>query len=474
MKARPTTGLRVVLAILACMVSGAVGSAQEPAPLLQGPVVVEQDVRDESPVSGPGPIHEAIEVPALRTTAAERVDRSPPPPIYERPGTARPAPTAQWVPGYWEWDSARGDFLWVTGVWRVPPPGRSWVNGSWQRDEHGWYRVPGSWSDHRSASAGAGGAAGASGLVSIPPTPAPNSQPSFQRADYDPTRDGPPSEHPEERIGPAPNPNSFYVPGYYEPRGTTVVWHPGFWARSQPGWNWIPAQWIRRPDGWTFQPGFWSRTPASRGPFAPVGPVNTGRNPASNLAAAPASTAASREMSLGSDVPALTANGSTTNPGLPAGGEPGGSAATGYRYQVARPAFDPTGGDPNNRLFDAYYMQNAGSGLGSDPYPIPGLNPLTGRPYGDPAYLPGGPFDPRQDPSNTGRSTSRTRNPAGTNQPAGNRRLPPAPYGYAYDAYGRLYRISPYARPLPGYNYGPGRNPANRAAAFVNRLLNGF
>ncbi len=24
------------------------------------------------------------------------------------------------------------------------------------------------------------------------------------------------------------------------------VWAPGFWARSQPGWDWVPARWVRR------------------------------------------------------------------------------------------------------------------------------------------------------------------------------------------------------------------------------------
>ncbi|MEA2632563.1 MAG: hypothetical protein QOE66_2782, partial [Chloroflexota bacterium] len=64
-------------------------------------------------------------------------------PIVERPGGVPPSPNSQWVEGYWEWDGRRKDFVWMTGIWRVPPPGTFWVNGYWRRDDRGWYRVPG-------------------------------------------------------------------------------------------------------------------------------------------------------------------------------------------------------------------------------------------------------------------------------------------------------------------------------------------
>ena len=43
----------------------------------------------------------------------------------------------------------QNDYVWVTGTWRDPPPGRFWVNGYWKRDDKGWYRVPGFWSDRQ-------------------------------------------------------------------------------------------------------------------------------------------------------------------------------------------------------------------------------------------------------------------------------------------------------------------------------------
>ncbi|HEX8200385.1 MAG TPA: hypothetical protein VF590_07855, partial [Isosphaeraceae bacterium] len=186
-----------------------------------------------------GPLHEAFLSPA-RDAEPEHVDKAPPPPIQERPGVDRPSPQAEWIGGYWQWDEGRRDFVWVTGTWRVPPPGRFWVNGYWKRDERGWFRVAGFWSDRRT-----------------------------DRIDY--RKDGPPADHPAEEIGEAPGPEYFYVPGQYYPDGDGVVWKPGFWAKAQPGWAWVPAQWVRQPEGWVFQEGYWDRTLEDRGTlFSPA------------------------------------------------------------------------------------------------------------------------------------------------------------------------------------------------------------
>ena len=90
--------------------------------------------------------------PAPRGVSLARKDRkpvlvqkTPPAPITERPAVDPPSANAQWIEGYWEWDAGRKDFVWVTGTWRVAPPGRFWVNGYWKRDQQGWYRVPGFW-----------------------------------------------------------------------------------------------------------------------------------------------------------------------------------------------------------------------------------------------------------------------------------------------------------------------------------------
>jgi hypothetical protein len=186
-----------------------------------------------------GPLHEAFLSPAKDGTP-RKVSQPPPAPITERPGVDTNNPEAQWLKGYWEWDTERKDFVWVTGTWRVPPPGRIWVDGYWMRDVQGWYRVPGFWSDRKT------------------------DRTNFRKY-------GPPAEHPLDEPGPAPSPNDFYIPGQYYPDGDGVVWKPGYWGKSVPGWAWVPAQWVRRPEGWTFQDGYWDRILDDRGTlFAPA------------------------------------------------------------------------------------------------------------------------------------------------------------------------------------------------------------
>ena len=95
-----------------------------------------------------GPLHEAFLSPRKDRNPIH-VATAPPTPISERPAVDPPSASAQWIEGYWEWDAGRKDYVWVTGTWRVPPPGRFWVNGYWKRDQDGWYRVPGFWSDRK-------------------------------------------------------------------------------------------------------------------------------------------------------------------------------------------------------------------------------------------------------------------------------------------------------------------------------------
>jgi len=186
-----------------------------------------------------GPVHEAF-----LSTRGDReppiLPQSPPPPVIERPVLESSDPRAIWIGGYWDWDRDRDDFVWVTGTWRVPPPGRLWVNTYWKRDENGWRRIPGFWSDRRTS-----------------------------RLDY--RAKGPPTIRPAEDPGPPPEPNCFYIPGEYVPEGDGIIWKKGYWANAQPGWSWVPARWVRQPEGWVFQDGFWDRPLETRGVlFAPA------------------------------------------------------------------------------------------------------------------------------------------------------------------------------------------------------------
>jgi hypothetical protein len=123
-------------------------------PALEGPT--ESPAAREGRVlpRSPDPIspHETIGSPP-NGREPERIGSAPPPPIAERPGNAPPGPTAQWIEGSWEWDGARQDFVWVTGSWQVPPPGKFWVNGFWRRDDRGWHHVPGFWCARRDEAA---------------------------------------------------------------------------------------------------------------------------------------------------------------------------------------------------------------------------------------------------------------------------------------------------------------------------------
>ncbi len=198
-----------------------------------------------------GPLHEAFLSPA-RDQEPEKLDSSPPPPITELPGADKPnSDNAQWINGYWEWDGTLKDFVWVSGTWRLPPPNRFWVNGYWRRDDQVWYRVRGFWSDEQT-----------------------------NQIVYHKT--GPPENRPKEEVKASPGDGHFYIPGQYIPEkkdSDTVVWKPGFWTKSQPGWSWTPSQWVKQPEGWIFQEGFWDRPLEQRGTaYAPVQVAPDARN----------------------------------------------------------------------------------------------------------------------------------------------------------------------------------------------------
>ncbi len=207
-------------------------------------VAPPNELADESGISPltEGPVHEAFLAPGSQA-AYVTVERAPPKPIVERPGVEKTDGRAVWIPGYWDWDPTRDDFVWVTGTWRVPPPGRFWVNGFWQRDEDGWTRIPGFWSGE-----------------------------SADELTY--FDEGPPEQRVEEAVPPAPEVDQevFYVPGQYEPSPAgPVTWRSGYWTQVQPNWCWVPSYWIWQPRGWLYVPGYWDYVLDRRGTlFAPA------------------------------------------------------------------------------------------------------------------------------------------------------------------------------------------------------------
>jgi hypothetical protein len=188
-----------------------------------------------------GPIHEAYANPVEGQPAPlPPITQEPPAPIEEVPADQKPqGDNIQWIPGYWGWDDSRNDFLWVSGFWRSPPPGRRWMAGSWHQAATGWQWTPGFWAPVETTE-----------VSYLPPPPAPlEAGPSV----------------------PAPTADYLYVPGSWVYVDTHYVWRPGTWILHRPGWVWVPSHYRWTPAGYIFVPGYWDYPLADRGLlFAPV------------------------------------------------------------------------------------------------------------------------------------------------------------------------------------------------------------
>lgn len=186
-----------------------------------------------------GPIHEAFASPAvLDPLPSPIVPKEPPPDIVEEPPPYLPE-GAVWIPGYWAWDDERDDFVWVSGVARVPPPSMRFVPGYWAKVEGGWQRVAGFWTREDEG-----------------------------ELEY---RPAPPASLESGPSSPAPGDDHFWVPGTWVYRPTGFVWQVGYWAPYQPDWIWVPARWVWTPAGCLYLPGYWDYRLGFRGQlFAPI------------------------------------------------------------------------------------------------------------------------------------------------------------------------------------------------------------
>jgi hypothetical protein len=244
-----TTRLRLIAVVGTSLLAGwfvplAVGQgpgyppARMPQEAGEPPPVPGEDGIDVQPR---GPVHEAFALPpGVAPQAGPIVTKKPPDPIPEMPPEQRPeGDNVQWIPGYWAWDVQRNDYLWVSGLWRVPPAGRKWVPGAWNRVEGGYQWTPGFWAP-----------AGQDEMQYLPPPP--------ESLDNGPS-------------GPPPDDNSFYTPGNWLYQSSRYVWQPGCWQAYRPGLIWIPAYYYGTPGGYVFVPGYWDWPLDGRGLlFAPV------------------------------------------------------------------------------------------------------------------------------------------------------------------------------------------------------------
>ena len=199
-----------------------------------------------------GPVHEAFALPVVNDPKPGlTVAKQPPAPVEEAPPDQKPAgQNVQWISGYWSWDASRDDFLWVSGVWREPPPGRQWVPGYWNQVEGGYQWVAGAWVPVSQAASGTQAQAAAQNQSAYVPAPPASLE------------TGPNS--------PAPSANVFWSPGSWYWQDTRYVWRPGFWAAVQPSWVWIPPHYVWTPGGNLFVEGYWDLPLASsRHPLRP-------------------------------------------------------------------------------------------------------------------------------------------------------------------------------------------------------------
>ena len=236
------------LALVGLLGGVAVAVPLTPAPA-QPPIQIPPASPDGVEVLTRGPVHEAFASTAEMPTAGPVVTQLPPNPVEELPPDQKPeGDNVQWVPGYWHFDEDRTDFIWVSGFWRVPPPGRVWLPGSWREVPGGRQWVHGFWQE-------------------VVPAAAQQPQAFAQQLEY-----LPPPPQPLELTPSVPQPDatSFYVAGSWMWRGR-YVWRPGYWVAHRPDWVWVPAHFRATPGGYLFIDGYWDYPLERRGVlFAPV------------------------------------------------------------------------------------------------------------------------------------------------------------------------------------------------------------
>lgn len=173
-----------------------------------------------------GPVHEAYVTRITPSVLLEAIGVQPPSMIMELQPDRLYSET-EWIPGYWSWMPERNDFIWVSGIWRRPPPGKVWISGLWKHFDEGWVWVSGFWS-----------AVYLNELTYLDMTPP------------DPLED--------DVLEPSSS-DSFWMSGYwlYSESDKQFTWSPGSWQKFVQNWVLVPAHYIWRAEGYVFIPAYW-------------------------------------------------------------------------------------------------------------------------------------------------------------------------------------------------------------------------
>jgi hypothetical protein len=197
----------------------------------------------DAEVASSAPVHEAFAAPRPTSLDAPAlVEKAPPRPLREDIPDEKPeGDNVQWIPGYWDYDGDASKFVWVSGVWRMPPPGRQWAAGYWVEADGQWRRQPGFWAAF-------------------------NAGEKNQQLVYFPKPPEPRGENVEDT--PA---NKVFAPGSWTYGATGYTWNAGQYINAAPGWSWTTASYSWTPAGYTYTRGYWDYSYARRGlVYAPV------------------------------------------------------------------------------------------------------------------------------------------------------------------------------------------------------------
>ncbi len=188
-----------------------------------------------------GPVHEAFASPTVADPKPGLVVPKPPPAdIREQPPEYQPdGQNVQWFPGYWAWDEDRDDYIWISGAWRDPPPGKRWVPGYWAEVDGGFQWVSGFWIDDQ-----------------------------VEEVEY---LKAPPASLEQGPTVASPGDDYFYIPGTWTYVNNDYVWSAGYYAPYREDWIYVQPHWVWTPRGYVFINGYWDwRVPRRGQIFAPI------------------------------------------------------------------------------------------------------------------------------------------------------------------------------------------------------------